>query len=316
MLKAKIVKEIREKGVIPFDRFVKICLYDETDGYYTRKRTALRLGEDFVTAPEVSDAFGKTVANYLKNRSEELSLPLNVLELGGGKGFLTKDILETLKPETYTVLEVREKPDWLRGVKWVKRLDEISPFEGIVISNEFFDAFPFKRIKKVKGELYEVVIKEKGGELYEDLIPFNGQIPCPVDEGQEYCLFTGWKEFLMALSQKVKRGLFITFDYGGKCREISGRQSFRAFMKNRIVSEYLKYPGKVDLTALVDFDYLSSLLKETGFTVERLVPQSSFLLENGIERYLEPGGAPQALMLLVDMGRKFKVLEATRAHSR
>ena len=316
MLKTKIVKEIREKGFIPFDRFVKICLYDETDGYYTRKRTAPSLGEDFVTAPEVSDAFGKTVANYLKKRSEELSLPLNVLELGGGKGFLTKDILETLKPETYTVLEVREKSDWLRGVKWVKRLDETSSFEGVVISNEFFDAFPFKRIKKVKGELYEVVIKEKGGELHEDLIPFSGQIPCPVDEGQEYCLFTGWKEFLMALSQKVKRGLFITFDYGGKCQEISGRQSFRAFMKNRIVGEYLKYPGKADLTALVDFDYLSSLLKETGFSVERLVHQSSFLLENGIERYLEPGGAPQALMLLVDMGRKFKVLEATRAHSR
>lgn len=316
MLKEKIINEIGEKGYISFDRFVEISLYDKEEGYYTKKRTSPNLGEDFVTAPEVSDAFGKTVASYLKKIGKELSLPLNVLELGGGKGFLAKDILETLSPENYTVLEVREKPNWLTGVNWIKSLDKISPFEGIVISNEFFDAFPFKRIRKIRGELYEVVIKEKGGELYEDLVPFRGKIPCTIEEGDEYCLFTGWEGFLKELSQKLKRGFFITFDYGGKCREISGRQSFRAFMKNRLTDEYLKYPGKADLTALVDFDYLSSLLEKVGFKFKRLTPQSSFLLENGIERYLEPGEAPQALMLLVDMGRKFKVLEATKLHSK
>jgi len=316
MLKEKIVKEIRKKGFITFDRFVELCLYDEEFGYYTKKRTGTSLGEDFVTAPEVSESFGKTVASYLRERAIELSLPLKILELGGGKGFLAKDIVETLNPESYTVLEVREKPEWLKGVNWIKSLKEVEPFEGIVVSNEFFDAFLFKRIKNIKGELREVVVKEKNGKLYEDMISFSGKIPCKIGEGEEYCLFTGWKEFLRELSKKLKRGLFITFDYGGRCREISGRKSFKAFRKNRLVEDYLKYPGETDLTALVDFDYLSSTLEETGFTVERVTYQSSFLLENGIEKFLEPGGAPQALMLLVDMGRKFKVLEATRARSR
>ncbi len=316
MLKEKIVKEIREKGFIPFDRFVEICLYDPEFGYYTRKRTGANPAEDFVTAPEVSESFGKTVADYLKRRAEELSLPLKILELGGGKGFLAKDIVETLNPESYTILEVREKPDWLKGINWVKSLKEVEPFEGIVISNEFFDAFPFKRIKNLNGELREVVVREKNGELYEDAVPFSGEIPCQIGEGEEYCFFIGWEEFLRELSEKLKRGLFITFDYGGKCREISGRKSFRAFRRNRLVEDYLSYPGETDLTALVDFDYLSSTLERTGFTVEKLTHQSSFLLENGIEKILEPGGAPQALMLLVDMGRKFKVLEATRARSR
>jgi len=316
MLKEKIVKEIRENGFITFDRFVELCLYDREFGYYTKKRTKTGLGEDFVTAPEVSESFGKTVANYLKRRVEELSLPLKILELGGGKGFLAKDIVETLNPESYTVLEVREKPKWLKGVNWVKSLKEVEPFEGVVVSNEFFDAFPFKRIKKMKGELREVVVKERDGELYEDTVPFGGELPCLIGEGEEYCLFVGWEEFLKELSQKLKRGLFLTFDYGGKCSEIAGRKSFRAFRRNRLVEDYLKCLGETDLTALVDFDYLSSTLEKTGFTVERVTHQSSFLLENGIEKFLEPGGAPQALMLLVDMGRKFKVLEATRARSR
>ncbi len=316
MLKKKLVKEIRKKGFITFDRFVEVCLYDEEFGYYTKKRTGTSLGEDFVTAPEVSESFGKTVASYLRKRAPELSLPLKILELGGGKGFLAKDIVETLNPESYTVLEVREKPEWLKEVSWVKSLKEVEPFEGIVVSNEFFDAFPFKRIKKIKGELREVVVKEKNGELYEDTVPFRGKIPCQIEEGEEYCLFVGWEEFLRELSGKLKRGVFLTFDYGGRCREISGRESFRAFRKNKLVEDYLKYPGETDLTALVDFDYLSSILEEVGFTVERVTHQSSFLLENGIEKFLEPGGAPQALMLLVDMGRKFKVLEATRARSR
>ncbi len=316
MLKEKIVREIRKKGFITFDRFVEICLYDEEFGYYTKKRIGTYLGEDFVTAPEVSESFGKTVANYLEKRTLELSLPLKILELGGGKGFLAKDIVETLNPESYTILEVRKKPEWLKGINWVKSLKEVEPFEGVVISNEFFDAFPFKRIKKLNGELREVVVREKNGELYEDTVPFRGEIPCEIEEENEYCLFVGWKEFLKELFQKLKRGLFLTFDYGGKCREISGRKSFRAFRENRLVEDYLNYPGETDLTALVNFDYLSSALERAGFTVERLTHQSSFLLENGIEKFLEPGEVPQALMLLVDMGRKFKVLEATKVHSR
>ena len=116
MLKEKIVKEIRENGFITFDRFVEICLYDKDFGYYTKKRTRTGLGEDFVTAPEVSESFGKTVANFLRKRTQELSLPLKILELGGGKGFLAKDIVETLNPESYTVLEVRENRNGSKGL--------------------------------------------------------------------------------------------------------------------------------------------------------------------------------------------------------
>ncbi len=316
MLKGKIVREIREKGFITFDRFVEICLYDRDEGYYTKKRIGNSPGEDFVTAPEVSEAFGKTLAAYLKRKADELSLPLNILELGGGKGFLAKDITETLDVDSYTVVEKREKPYWLKGIEWKEKLEEVPPFEGIVVSNEFFDAFPFKRIRKSDNKLFEVVVREKGRTLYEDLIPYESPLPCQFDDGGEYALFMGWEGFLEQLSFRLKRGLLVTFDYGGRCREISGRVSFKAFRKNRLVDDYLEHPGETDLTALVDFDYLSTLLEGAGFRVEKLSPQSTFLLENGLEKFLKPEEVPQAITLLVDMGRKFKFLEATRDRSR
>ena len=166
------------------------------------------------------------------------------------------------------------------------------------------------------NNLFEVVIREKGGTLYEDLIPYRNSLPCHIDNGKEYALFVGWENFLEQLSSRLKRGLLVTFDYGGRCSEISGRMSFRAFRKNKLDDSYLEHLGKTDLTALVDFDYLSMLLEKTGFRVEKFSPQSTFLLDNGLEKLLKPENVLQAITLLVDMGRKFKFLEATRFHNR
>ncbi|MEO2083603.1 MAG: hypothetical protein ABGX12_06235, partial [Desulfurobacteriaceae bacterium] len=110
MLKEEILKEIKEKGRIPFDRFVYLSLYHPKWGYYTGKRTSPLPGEDFVTAPEISPVFGKVLALHLKRISEERNLPLRILELGGGKGFLAKDILGSIPVEEYIVLELGNFP--------------------------------------------------------------------------------------------------------------------------------------------------------------------------------------------------------------
>ncbi len=307
MLKEIIIDEIREEGAIPFDRFVKLCLYHPELGYYTSKRLAQGRGEDFITAPELTPAFGKVVAAFVEKLSEETAIPLNILELGGGKGFLAASFLEVLKPESYSVLEVspRELPE---GVELITGLEDISDFSGFVIANEFFDAFPFKRIKRVDGRLMEVVVVETNGELREAFTPFNGDLPCTPEEGCEYCFFVGWEEFLSKLFSKLKKVVFICFDYGDTCDRLKTLESsFRAFRENRPVDDYLERLGDTDLTAFVDFTYLSGILKKFFSNVE-VIPQSKFLLENGIEKFISPKEAPNALMLLVDMGRRFKLL--------
>jgi hypothetical protein len=159
----------------------------------------------------------------------------------------------------------------------------------------------------VMSHTMEPVVTEDRGFLKEKLIEFEGVVPCSLDEGEEYPLFM-WKDFLWELSEKIKRAYLIVFDYGDSCGELS----FRAYRSNRLVNDYLEKIGETDLTASVDFTYLRSLLEKVGFKFVSLKPQSSFLLENGIERFLKPSEVPAALTLLVDMGRKFKVLEVLK----
>ena len=317
MLRQLLVEEIKSKGPLPFDRFVELCLYHREFGYYCSKRVSPRPAEDFVTAPELTPAFGRVVAARLERAFGELGFPRKVLELGGGKGFLAKDLLSSLELEEYLFLEKREPP--LKGVKWLSSLEELPPgFEGVVVANEFFDAFPFKRILKKNGRLFEVAVTLKEGRLAETLVPYEGEVPCPLEEGREYPLFVSWEPFLKALSEKLGRAFLLVFDYGDRCpRLTSGGSPFRAFRNNRLVEDYLEWEnlGKTDLTASVDFSYLSSLLEGFGFRAVSLRPQSSFLLEEGLERFVSPQDAPAVLTLLVDMGRRFKVLEATYQRS-
>jgi len=304
------LSELRERGAIPFDRFVYLSLYHPQFGYYAKRRLSNRPGEDFFTAPELSSIFGRVVASFLREKMEELSLPAVVVEVGGGKGFLAKDLITFLKPQAYYFVERREPPEWLRGrVKWVRGVEELPEnLEGVIVANELFDAFPFRRVLKRGGELWEVFVACRGGRLVEELKPFRGELPCEPDEGAEYPLFVGWEEFLKTLAGKLKRGLFLTFDYGGSCREVASKRSFRAYREGRLVEDYLERIGQTDLTADVDFTRLRKLFEEAGFREVLYKPQSRFLLEGGIERFASPSELPQILTLLVDMGRRFKAL--------
>ena len=310
MLREILKTEIEKKGFVTFDRFVYLALYHPEYGYYTKKRTKPIPGEDFFTAPELSSIFGKVIANHIRKISEKRNIPLRILELGGGKGFLAKDILSSLPVEEYIILEKNNvAKEIVHRVKIVENLNEIENFSGFVISNEFFDAFPFKRIRKINGELREVVLRKKGNELFEDTTPFTEEIPCEPEEGCEYSLFTGWNSFLENLFKKFQSGYFLTIDYGDFCKNLRNRRegTFLSFRKNRIERDYLRFIGEVDLTSRVDFSHLKNLLARYLTSIE-IKPQSEFLLSEGIERFLSPEDAITALTLIVDMGRKFKVL--------
>ncbi len=318
MLKEIIIDEIRNKGYITFDRFVELALYHPKYGYYTSKRIKPVPGEDFFTSPELSSIFGKAVARWMEKVSKEFGIPLNVLELGGGKGFLSKDIIESIKVNSYTLLEKTPVSKLISpNINLAKTLDEIEPLEGFVISNEFFDAFPFKRIKKLNGTLFEIVVREKDGKLFEGLLPSGENIynhfkliGCELEEGCEYSLFVGYEEFLEKLSKKIKRGCFLTFDYGWECKKLMNRKggTLKTFRKHIVGENPYENIGTADITADVDFTHLKTVLDRYFDTVE-ITHQSKFLLDAGIDKI---GGEdiPAVLTLIVEMGRKFKVVKA------
>ncbi|HXU94355.1 MAG TPA: SAM-dependent methyltransferase [Gallionella sp.] len=143
-------------GWIPFSRYMELALYAPGLGYYTAGASKFGESGDFITAPELSPLFGRTLARQIAEIMAQ-SAP-HVVELGAGSGKLATDMLGELErlgslPESYSILEVsadlrerqqallRERlPHLAERVRW---LDELpATFSGAVVANEVLDALP------------------------------------------------------------------------------------------------------------------------------------------------------------------------------
>src|SRR5215210_8935573 len=81
-------------GWIPFARFMELALYAPGFGYYSGGSTKLGAGGDFVTAPELSALFGRSLARQVAQVME--SGVREIIEVGAGSGALARDLLQTL----------------------------------------------------------------------------------------------------------------------------------------------------------------------------------------------------------------------------
>ncbi len=78
---------------ISFARYMELALYEPRLGYYAAGARKLGAGGDFVTAPELSPLFGRTLARQIR----ELLRPGDaVLEFGAGSGALARAVLHDL----------------------------------------------------------------------------------------------------------------------------------------------------------------------------------------------------------------------------
>ena len=96
-------------GWLSFARYMELVLYCPGLGYYSAGSVKLGEAGDFVTAPELSPLFARTLARQV-SQSIGADVP-DVLELGAGSGALAAGLLEALAeldrvPERYLILEV------------------------------------------------------------------------------------------------------------------------------------------------------------------------------------------------------------------
>jgi SAM-dependent MidA family methyltransferase len=176
-LAALIAQEIeRAGGWISFERYMALALYAPGLGYYMAGARKLGRDGDFVTAPEISALFGRTLARQV---SALAGMGLtDVLEIGAGSGTLAADLLLELErlgrlPQRYLILELspdlRDRsratlaaraPHLLERVAWLNGLPPA--FTGVVIGNEVLDAMPAHVVRREGGRLEELGVTRTG----------------------------------------------------------------------------------------------------------------------------------------------------------
>jgi SAM-dependent MidA family methyltransferase len=117
-LRQKIEQEIRERGPIPFSRYMELCLYDPELGYYSRNARQFGKAGDFYTSSDVHAVFGRLLARQFDEMWRVLGSPerLELLELGPGRGLFAQDVLGWSQ---------KKFPDFFRALRYV--LIESSP---------------------------------------------------------------------------------------------------------------------------------------------------------------------------------------------
>src|ERR1700756_5692410 len=173
-LRRKIEQEIRERGPIPFSRYMELCLYDSEHGYYSRNAEQFGKAGDFYTSSDVHAVFGRLMARQFDEMWRALGSPdrIDLVELGPGRGLFAQDVLgcsEKKFPDFSTALRyvLIESSRALRerlqatlghhlesGKAELTALDTPSPRNAstVVFANEFFDALPVE-ILSTNGSL-------------------------------------------------------------------------------------------------------------------------------------------------------------------
>jgi SAM-dependent MidA family methyltransferase len=344
-LRRLILQDISmQGGWIPFSRFMELALYAPGQGYYTAGARKFGASGDFVTAPELSPLFGRTLARQAAEIMQH-SAP-HTLELGAGSGKLAADMLLELErleslPQSYAILEVsadlRERqqallqervPHLLERVRWLDKLpDSIS---GAVIGNEVLDALPVHLVLwNDSGIAERGVASESENFLWQDR---PAQTPALLQAAQHIRVPDGYlSEISLAacglvhsLCERLVRGVLLLVDYGFGAGEYYHPQrtsgTLMCHYRHHAHDDPFFLVGLQDITAHVDFSAVASSAADGGAHLLGYTSQAYFLINCGIAELLQevaPENARQYLPLSAqlqkltsptEMGELFKVI--------
>jgi SAM-dependent MidA family methyltransferase len=337
-------------GWLPFDRFMAIVLYEPGLGYYANGLPKFGqmpdgeagLGSDFVTAPELSPLFGRTLARQVAQALTATGTD-EVWEFGAGTGALALQVLDALEAmdhpvRCYTIVDLSGELRQRQGatlvrhqsrVRWVDRLPD--HFEGVVLGNEVLDAMPVQLLHRVGGQTNGVwhergVALDDGGELAWADRPTALRPPVEIEGPHGYLteIHPQAEAFIRTLAERWQRGAGFFIDYGFPEAEYYHPQRHMGTLichrAHRSDDNPLVDPGLKDITAHVNFTSVALAAQDAGLGVLGYTSQGRFLINAGLLEVSKDAGARDNAMLgkLVnehEMGELFKVLAIAPAAS-
>ena len=338
-------------GFLPFDRYMQIALYAPGLGYYVAGARKFGAGGDFVTAPELTPLFGRTLAAQIApilapTRSRE------IVELGAGSGKLAADILSALGSEKdavsrYRIVEVsaelreRQRATIERQVTArrarVEWLTELPPeIDGAVVMNEVLDAIPVHLIARRSGNWLERGVMQDGDRfgwaerpLRDEALQALAVARFPADGDYLSEINPAGEALIEDVGRRLAAGAMLIVDYGFPRAEYyhpeRSEGTLMGHYRHRAHADPFLWPGLSDITAHVDFTSIAEAGERAGLTVAGFTSQAAFLLACGmLDRlrevappeslaYLREASAVQALTSAAEMGELFKVLALSRS---
>jgi len=345
-LVAAIVHEIDSShGWISFARYMELALYAPGLGYYSAGSQKFGAGGDFVTAPEISPLFGRTLARQVAQVLHENAG--DVLELGAGTGRLAAQLLLELerldvRPQRYRILEVSahlravqretltaELPETLlQRVEWLESLPET--LTGMVIANEVLDALPVHLVAwREEGLAERGVAWQNDRFVWQDqpiasgaLHDMASRVALPAGYVSEFC--PAAPALIASLADVLQQGVLLFIDYGFPRREYYHPQratgTLMCHFHQQAHDDPFMYPGLQDITAHVDFTAIAEAGVAHGLEVMGYAGQAQFLINSGITdllaevspsdlvAYLPLAAQAQKLLSPAEMGELFKVI--------
>ena len=318
---------------ISFARYMELVLYEPGLGYYASGARKLGAGGDFITAPELSPLFGRTLARQV---GQLLQPGDAILEFGAGSGALSASILNEISVP-YFVLEtspdLRQRQKQLLGdsVQWLDRLPE--RFRGVMLANEVVDAMPVHALAWTGAGVLERGVCANEGQLAWSDRPAEAsilnhlkelEIEIPSSGRYESELALLARAWMHSLGRFLERGAILVIDYGFPAREYFHPQrsmgTLACHYRHHVHDDPFYLPGLQDVTAHVDFSALARAAEEAALDVLGYANQAQFLVNCGItellaaedptdsKRYLPAAAAAQKLLSPAEMGELFKVL--------
>ena len=304
---------------------------------YYASRDPFGAAGDFITSPEITQAFGECLGLWAAITWQLMGRPDPVIlaEAGPGRGTLMADALRAVRAmvpdfaraarlhliETSPLLREAQRAR-LPSAIWHDDLSGLPDGPLILLANEFLDALPIRQFLRRDGAWVEHFVEE--GRFVERPAP-DAPLPDRGEEGEIREVNEPALAIASALGARLtaQGGAALFIDYGPG--ESGPGDSLQA-IRNREAADPLADPGTADLTAHVDFAALAGAARAAGAAVHGPLPQGLFLTRLGLHsraaalaasdpgrgaRHLE---AATRLTASEAMGRLFKALVLCHPH--
>ena len=297
-----IRNEIRQRGPMPFARFMELALYHPEHGYYSGGRAAIGRRGDYITNVSVGPLFGQLLTAQFIEIHERLGSSENftIVEQGAHDGQFAYDVLAAIRSrapelfeathyrivEPFAVLRARQQETlqlFRENVKWAEELSSSKksiPHLHPLPKGEA-DAKRRVRVKSLEpftgihfsNELLDAMpvdLRDKSVALQDDHFVFAEQT-----SDHHSVPNASQLSWIDALAAKLQRGVAIIVDYGFV------RSEFREVVQARAHHQLLDSPfeqiGDADISVHLNWTDIAERAQVRGFEIAGFTDQHHFI---------------------------------------